>query len=177
MDFETKEKMQKEGVSQVISLMCLAARTAPKTRGRDNIVIFPFSNAEKENLAKKMEEIASKGYQSHIFSRDAQNIRQAEKVLVIATKLGSRKLDCSFCGFETCAECEEARGQCVYDFIDLGIALGSAVSIAANHRVDNRIMYSIGYTVVKYRLLGDEIKVAFGIPLSVTGKNIFFDRK
>jgi len=55
----------------------------------------------------------------------------------------------------------------------LGIAIGSAVSIAANNRIDNRIMYTAGYTAIKNKLLGENIKIAFGIPLSATGKNIF----
>ena len=160
-----------------MSLMCLAARTAPKAKGIDNLVIFTFSGIEKENLAKKMEEIAFKGYQSRIFSRDAKNVHQAQAVLVIGTKLDTRNLDCSFCGFETCAQCKKAGARCVYNLVDLGIALGSAVSIATNHRVDNRIMYTVGYTATKYKLLGGKVKVAFGIPLSVGGKNIFFDRK
>ena len=59
--------------------------------------------------------------------------------------------------------------------IDLGIALGSAVKVASELNVDNRIMYSIGRAAMKMGLLkADEIQ---GIPLSVKGKNIFFDRK
>lgn len=172
-----KEEMEERGVSQVISLMCLAARTAPKARGMDNIVITAVSGSEKEDLAKKMEEIASRGYHSRIFLRDAQNIRQAQAVLIIGTKLKDRGLDCGLCGFKNCAQCHEAGSRCAYDFIDLGIALGSAVSVAANHRVDNRVMYTVGYAASKYNLLGKEVKIALGIPLSVSGKNIFFDRK
>jgi uncharacterized ferredoxin-like protein len=172
-----KEEMEERGISQVLSLMYSAARTAPKARGMDNLVITAFSGLEKEDLAEKMEEIASRGYQSRIFSRDAQNVRQAQAVLVIGTKLKVQGLDCGFCGFKGCAECCEAGARCAYDLIDLGIALGSAVSVAANHRVDNRIMYTVGYTAIKYKLLGEKVKVALGIPLSVSGKNIFFDRK
>ena len=59
--------------------------------------------------------------------------------------------------------------------IDLGIALGSAVKVASDLNVDNRIMYSIGLAAKKMNLLeADEIQ---GIPLSIKGKNIFFDRK
>jgi uncharacterized ferredoxin-like protein len=38
-------------------------------------------------------------------------------------------------------------------------------------------MYSAGLTAVKMGLLGDKVKLAIAIPLSATGKNIFFDRK
>lgn len=174
---DSEKGIEEKGISQVISLMGLAARTAPKAKGMDNLVISAFSGADKDNLAQKMEEIASEGYQSRIFSRDAQNLRQAQAVLVIGTKLQTFDLDCNFCGFENCTQCEEAGARCAYNLVDLGIAIGSAVSIATDHRVDNRIMYTIGYAVVKYELLGKEVKVALGIPLSASGKNIFFDRK
>ena len=176
MDSEM-EKIEEKGISQVVSLAGLAARTAPKAKGTDNLTICALSNAEKENLAKKMEKIASEGYLSNSFSRDAQNVRQAQAVLLIGTKLGTRGLDCGFCGFETCAQCKTAKARCAHDLVDLGIAVGSAVSIAADHRVDNRIMFTIGYAVTKYKLLDEKVKIVFGIPLSATGKNIFFDRK
>jgi uncharacterized ferredoxin-like protein len=51
------------------------------------------------------------------------------------------------------------------------------VAVAADNRVDNRIMYTAGFAAVKLKLLGEEVKIAYGIPLSATGKNIFFDRK
>jgi uncharacterized ferredoxin-like protein len=60
--------------------------------------------------------------------------------------------------------------------IDLGIALGSAVSIAADDRIDNRIMYSIGKAVAEMNYAEDSV-VWHGIPISLSGKNIFFDRK
>jgi uncharacterized ferredoxin-like protein len=60
---------------------------------------------------------------------------------------------------------------------DLGIALGSAVSVALEHRVDNRVMYTVGMAVRNLKLLGKDIKICYGVPLSATEKNIFFDRK
>ena len=166
-----------KGISQVTSLMCLAARTAPKARGVDNLDIGTFVKGEKEHLARMMETIAAQGYQPKIFSLDAQNVREAQAVVIIGVKRETRGLDCGFCGFKTCVQCQDAGVHCAYDLTDLGIAVGSAVSVAADHRVDNRIMYSIGYAAVKYKLLGKEVRVALCIPLSASGKNIFFDRK
>jgi len=57
------------------------------------------------------------------------------------------------------------------------IAIGSAVSVAADHRVDNRVMYSVGIAAVNIGLLGFDVRIAYGIPLAARGKNIFFDRK
>jgi uncharacterized ferredoxin-like protein len=59
--------------------------------------------------------------------------------------------------------------------MDLGIALGSAVSLVADNRVDNRIMFTIGQAAARLGLLG-EYKLIMGIPLFVGGKNVFFDR-
>ncbi len=52
--------------------------------------------------------------------------------------------------------------------------LGSAVKTAQMLNVDNRIMYRIG--VVARRLKMIDADFVMGIPLSVSGKNIYFDR-
>jgi uncharacterized ferredoxin-like protein len=57
----------------------------------------------------------------------------------------------------------------------LGIALGSAVKLASELNVDNRIFYTVGAAAKKLNLLDSDIII--GIPLSVTGKNIYFDRQ
>jgi uncharacterized ferredoxin-like protein len=59
--------------------------------------------------------------------------------------------------------------------LDLGIALGSAVKIASLLNVDNRIMYRIGAAAMKLKMLKDAT-VIIGIPISASGKNIYFDR-
>ena len=67
---------------------------------------------------------------------------------------------------------------CIFATTDLGIAMGSAVAAAADDRIDNRIMYSIGRAVdVMPEYNGGEDAIWMGIPLSVTGKSPFFDRK
>ncbi|MDI3312576.1 MAG: DUF2148 domain-containing protein, partial [Thermoanaerobacterium sp.] len=63
---------------------------------------------------------------------------------------------------------------CAWRLIDLGIAIGSAVKTASMLNVDNRIMYRIGISAKRLNLIDGEIVV--GIPLSATGKNIYFDR-
>ena len=60
---------------------------------------------------------------------------------------------------------------------DLGIAIGSAVSVAAAHHVDNRVMFSAGKAALNLKLFDDsQVCIAYGIPLSVSGKSPFFDR-
>ncbi|HEM61508.1 MAG TPA: hypothetical protein ENO24_04395, partial [Chloroflexi bacterium] len=58
--------------------------------------------------------------------------------------------------------------------LDLGIAIGSAVKTAALLNVDNRVMYRIGPVAREMGLI--DADVVIGIPLSATGKSIYFDR-
>ena len=60
--------------------------------------------------------------------------------------------------------------------IDLGIAVGSATAIAADDRVDNRVLYTAGKAAAEMEYGGEDI-IWLAIPLSVKAKNIFFDRK
>jgi uncharacterized ferredoxin-like protein len=63
----------------------------------------------------------------------------------------------------------------MFQSIDLGIALGSAVKLAAELCIDNRIMYTIGVAAKDLGLLDSD--VIMGIPLAVTGKSPYFDRE
>ena len=60
---------------------------------------------------------------------------------------------------------------------DLGIALGSAASVAGRNHADNRIMFTIGRAALNLKLLGDAVSIAYGVPLSAPGKNIYFDEE
>ena len=64
---------------------------------------------------------------------------------------------------------------CAFKLLDFGIALGSAVKTASIMNADNRIMYRIGAVAYEMKLM--DSSVIMGIPLSSTGKSIFFDRK
>ncbi|MBN2407275.1 MAG: ferredoxin [Elusimicrobia bacterium] len=165
------------GIRNIADFMAVAAKTAPKTRGIDHLVIKIFEKVELEALASKMSEAGDTTSRPQTFKRDAENVRKAECVVVIGVKSAALGLDCGFCGADTCSQAGDKGITCAYNSGDLGIAAGSAVSVAADMRADNRIMYTVGYTVKKYGLLGDDIRMALGIPLSATGKNIFFDRK
>jgi uncharacterized ferredoxin-like protein len=56
----------------------------------------------------------------------------------------------------------------------MGIALGSAVRTAGLLCADTRIMYRIGVAARRLGLI--DADYVMGIPLSATGKNIYFDR-
>jgi uncharacterized ferredoxin-like protein len=168
---------ESEALKQVAELMALAARTAPKGRGQDNLAIAVLDRADIQNLAKEMVRL---GQEKELpgFLRDAENISQAQAALLLGTRLKRLGLKyCGLCGFGTCAGCEKAGGRCAFNSGDLGIAVGSAVATAAAHHADNRIMYSMGLAALSLRLLGDGVEIALGIPLSGTGKSPFFDRQ
>ena len=175
-----KEKqVEEKAIINAASRICAAARTAPKARGIDNIITLVLTGAEKDTLANKMDEISNREFEgtTNIFPRDAKNLRAAQALVLIGVEKAYAGLKfCSFCGFENCDQCKKAGGRCAYDMINLGIALGSAVSIAVDDRIDNRIMYSIGKAAMEMDY-ADASVVWFGIPISLSGKNIFFDRK
>ncbi|MFH1092703.1 MAG: DUF2148 domain-containing protein [Candidatus Omnitrophota bacterium] len=170
---------EKNALMQIAGFMAAAARTAPKVRGVDNIKTLIISTEkEKSKLIKAMNEAAKK-HNKPGFKRDAENLRHAGAILLIGTKTGAIGLTyCGFCGYKDCAALTKAKGICAFNSIDLGIATGSAVSIASDFRIDNRIMYSAGKAALNIDLFKDKgVKTALAIPLSATGKNIFFDRK
>jgi len=166
----------------VAELMALAARTAPKSGGIDDVLIKIIDGPD---VVKLGEEIVAFGEQNKLrkFDRDGENVKASGAVLLIGipkTKPGG--LDCGACGFPDCKSFSKAERQdgqfagphCIYKLIDLGIALGSAVKTASILNADNRIMYRIG-AVARARKWMDA-DVILGIPLSGTGKNIYFDR-
>lgn len=172
------KQMEEKAIMNTASRMCAAARSAPKARGIDNIITLVLTGNEKNALADKMDEINSSKLKgtSKAFTLNAKNLRSAQAVVLIGVKKVYVGLDCSFCGFETCDKCKEAGGRCAFNMIDLGIALGSAVSIAADDRVDNRIMYTIGKAAAEMNYADDSV-LWHGVPINLSGKNIFFDRK
>jgi uncharacterized ferredoxin-like protein len=171
-----EESFRPKVVAEVAEQMCVAARTAPKAKGLDLLEIAVVCGEAIAKLADKMRELGGT-LKRPGFLRDAENIRSAQAIVLIGTKKKTVGLDCAFCGRPTCADAEKAGVVCSYNPGDLGIAIGSAVSVAADNRLDSRVMYSIGKTAVAMKLLGAEVIIAFGIPLSATAKNPFFDRK
>ncbi len=172
-----EEDVRLEEVLSVAKKMAIAARTAPKAKGVDNLEIAILTGPELVSLANHMTNMVKKG-SPKFFLRDAGNVLASQALFVIGTKIKSFGIPtCGWCGLENCAEkVKSPDTPCVFNTTDLGIAVGSAASIAMDNRVDNRIMYSVGKAVVDMGILGPDIKLAYGIPLSVSGKSPFFDR-
>jgi uncharacterized ferredoxin-like protein len=178
MKLYSEEELRDDAVLEVARKMMIAARTAPKGRGRDYTVIALVKRDGIRAIADKMKEIVKRDNLKPFFLRDAENILQAPVMLLMGTRIESLGLSpCGMCGFENCAEKNEHPDiPCVFNTGDLGIAIGSAASVAMDHRVDNRIMYTIGQAVLEMGILGADVKVAYAIPLSVSSKSPFFDR-
>lgn len=179
---------QFEAVLTAAKLIVAAARTAPKTRGLDSVKMVILTGEDVEPLATAMEsKVSQKAHSLLFFARDAKNVRSSTAVLLIGVTGEPKKpqdpLNCGGCGYATCAEFlqqerlegEDFRGpSCIFQTIDLGIALGVAAKVAGELCVDNRMMYTIGAAARKIGAL--DADVIIGFPLSTSGKNPYFDR-
>lgn len=171
-----EEDIRKEAVLEIAKKIALAARTAPKGKGIDNLEIAILTDGDIEKLAAKMCEIAEKEGRTS-FVRDAENCRKSQAVMLFGTKIEALGINCKFCGFPTCNDKNQyPEIPCFFNANDLGIAIGSAVSVACDNRIDNRVMYTVGYAANQLKLLPNS-DIVLGVPLSVSGKSPFFDRK
>lgn len=174
----TGHQGEEQGALRIAELICVAIRTAPKGRGVDNIETMILTGADEfAKLGTEMRKVAESDERAGFFGRDAGSIEKAKAIVLIGTGIKPLGLPaCGYCGFTNCSEMAEKGGVCAFSVGDLGIAMGSAVSMAADLRVDNRIMFSIGRAALNLGYFSDEIKIAYGIPINVSGKNPFFDR-
>jgi uncharacterized ferredoxin-like protein len=180
-----------DAMRTVANLMAAAARTAPKGRGVDAIRTIVVEGEDIATIARAMDEVAPgrADIVTNAIRRDAGNVRASEFVVLIgvsgAPKKPEKPFDCGACGFKTCANLISAREKarrdtdyfgpnCVIAAMDLGVALGSAAKVASDHNIDNRLMYTMGIAVAKLKWL--DADVVIGIPLSATGKSMYFDR-
>lgn len=158
----------------VAKQMMTAARTAPKGKGIDIIEIALVEGEEIKLLSDKMIAIYQENEMSFIL-RDAENILNAECIVLIGTREQAQGLNCAYCGFPTCGE-RTVGTPCALNSIDVGIAIGSACATAADCRVDTRVMFSAGLAAQQLNWLNG-CNTLFAIPVSISSKNPFFDRK
>jgi uncharacterized ferredoxin-like protein len=183
------KELEEKGLMKVAELMAIAARTAPKTRGVDEVVTAIVSGIEKDAIADGMIKLGRRKHNPlAFFERDAENLRKSPLLLLIGVngtmpKRPENPFNCGACGYETCADLIKTKKEkredfvgpvCVWYTVDLGIALSSAAKIAAELNTDNRMMYSIGVAAKALNIIESDVVV--GIPISAYGKNIYFDR-
>ncbi len=172
---ENEREIRHRSVMEAVHRMMTAARTAPKGKGIDIVEVAVATGDDIGRLSAEMERIAGETGMK-FFLRDAENIKNAEAVVLLGTRRQVQGLNCAHCGFPTCAGKPE-EVPCAINSVDLGIAIGSACAMAADLRLDTRVMFSAGLAAQRLQYLGGESKCVMAVPVSASSKNPFFDRK
>ncbi len=188
-----------DAIRHVAQLCAVAAMTAPKSGGQ----LFlkgskPFIETvivdDRETLGRLAEWLRARGrkLKEPIWFRDADTAEKLDLVLFVGlAKWYPPLYDCGACGYATCAEFlraaparQRAEGAGDWEFagpicqlrcIDLGIAVGSAAKIASLNNVDARCQTRIAAAARHLGIIHADLAVA--LSMSVSHKNIFFDRQ
>lgn len=188
----------KNAVRHVAELCAVAAMTAPKSGGQ----LFlkgakPFIETEivedADTLARLAAWLRERGarLKEPIWFRDAEVAEKLDLILFIGlARWYPPVYDCGACGYATCAQflkavavhrAKEERDDwefpgpiCQIRCIDLGIAVGSAAKIASLNNVDARCQTRLAAAARHLGLIQADLAVA--LSMSVSHKNIFFDR-
>ncbi len=187
-----------DALRHVAGLCAVAAMTAPKSGGQ----LFtkgakPFIETviveDRDTLNRMAAWLRERGtrLKAPIWFRDAETAEKLDLVLFIGlTKWYPPVYDCGACGYATCAEFLRAREHqkpegiedwefpgpiCQLRCIDLGVAVGSAAKIASINNVDARCQTRIAAAARHLGIIQADMAVA--LSMSVSHKNIFFDRK
>jgi uncharacterized ferredoxin-like protein len=178
----------KDVIETAAQLMAVSARTAPKAGGKDFLEIVVITQDDDlQKIAEAMTAYAPRSTNEAFWLRDAANIENSQALLLVGlSKPVTAGYDCGACGFPTCAEFAKNRKltdkemgysgpHCVMRMMDIGVALSSAAKTASLLNVDCRVQQRVGAAARAVGLIKGE--VVMGIPVSVTGKSIYFDRK
>ena len=178
----------KEVSEMAIKLMAASARTAPKAGGKDLLEIVVITiDEDLKKIAETMKQYAPKSTNEAFWMRDASNIENSQALLLVGlSKPVTAGYDCGACGFATCADFAKNKQMkdkemgytgphCVMRMIDIGVALSSAAKTASLLNVDCRVQQRVGAAARALGLIKGE--VVMGIPVSITGKSIYFDRQ
>lgn len=161
-------------VIDVARRMMTAIRTAPKAKGNDLIETVLVEGDDLKRLSDAMLALYNETSRP-VYQRDAANILQGDAIVLAGIRQQPMGLNCGHCGYPSCAAKPE-QSPCAFNSIDVGIAIGSACSIAADCRVDTRTLFSAGMGAMRLNLLPGCGQV-LAIAVSATSKNPFFDRK
>jgi uncharacterized ferredoxin-like protein len=193
-----QQEMFMAALRQVAQLCAVSAMTAPKSGGQ----LFlkgakPFIETviveERDTLSQLAEWLRARGtkLKEPIWFRDADTAEKLDLVLFIGlAKWYPPVYDCGACGYATCAEflraapAHHTEGAEDWEFpgpicqlrcIDLGIAVGSAAKMASLNNVDARCQTRIAAAARHLGIIQADLAVA--LSMSVSHKNIFFDKK
>ncbi len=187
----------RHALHQVAELCAVAAMTAPKSGGQLFLkgskpfmeTVILDDHAVLHRLAEWMRE-RGKRIKAPLWIRDADTAEKLDLVLFIGlAKWYPPVYDCGACGYATCAEFLRARSKyrvegsedwefpgpiCQLRAIDLGIAVGSAAKVASMNNVDSRCQTRLAAAARHLGIIQADLAVA--LSMSVSHKNIFFDR-
>ncbi len=187
-----------DALRHVAELCAVAAMTAPKSGGQQfSKGAKPFIETVIVEDRKTLDRLAAwlrereTRLKAPIWFRDAETAEKLDLVLFIGlAKWYPPVYDCGACGYATCAEFLRAREHqkpegiedwefpgpiCQLRCIDLGVAVGSAAKIASINNVDARCQTRIAAAARHLGIIQADLAVA--LSMSVSHKNIFFDRK
>ena len=100
---QNEREIRHEYVLQAVRQMMTAARTAPKGKGIDIIEVAMVTDEDIKRLSEELV-IMSGETGLKFFLRDADNILQAEAIMIAGTRQQVQGLNCAHCGFPTCVE-------------------------------------------------------------------------
>src|SRR5512136_1182174 len=192
-----QREILKDALVQVAKLCAVAAITAPKSGGQlflkgSKPFIETVMVEDRDTLKRLAEWLRARGtrLKDPIWFRDADTTEKLDLVLFIGlAKWYPPLYDCGACGYATCAEflraapAYHAEGSDDWEFpgpicqlrcIDLGIAVGSAAKTASLNNVDTRCQTRIAAAARHLGVIEADLAVA--LSMSVSHKNIFFDR-
>ncbi len=105
MNIRHEEEIREEALMETARKMMVAARTAPKARGKDNIVMALLTREGIRQVSEKIREMAAEKNLPAFFLRDAENILSAGAMIAIGTRIEPLGLHpCGMCGFADCDE-------------------------------------------------------------------------
>lgn len=170
-----EREVRQASVLEAARQIMVAARTAPKGKGIDVLEVMTITGEDIVKLSEEMRKVHEEnGFK--FFLRDADNILSAEAVVLIGTREQCQGMNCMRCGFALCEERPDGV-PCAINTIDVGIAVGSACAMAADLRIDTRVMHSAGIAAMRKGMVCEGLNNVLAIPLSCKSKNPFFDRK
>ncbi len=178
----------KEVSDMAVKLMAASARTAPKAGGKDLLEIVVITDeADLKRIAETMKEYAPDSTNEAYWLRDASNIENSQALLLVGLSESlTAGYDCGGCGYPSCSEFSKNRERrdkamgysgphCVMRIMDIGVALSSAAKTASLLNIDNRVQQRVGAAARALGLI--EADIVMGIPINISGKSIYFDRK
>ncbi len=190
------EELRLGAIRSAVEYLAATAITAPKSGGQlflrgGKPFIETVAVIDKDIQHQLAEWLRRRGKELRepIWFRDAQAAESVDAILFTGLKDTYPPVyDCGACGYATCAEFLNATQplrngshdlefegpQCNLRDIDLGIAIGSAAKTAAILGIDARCQTRVAVAARKLGIIESDIAVA--LSLSVTHKNLGFDR-